>query len=229
LPDLTYPGYHKVCALHHPIEAPLEPLLDNFCEVEHTPTTHALFGYQLSSMSEVTTQVELTDETVRVLNRGPQKRIPWLLERFMGVYTGDVFVDDWTTWFSPVHTVYDHWWEDPVTGAPRPDRLKTAVFFTPVTDARTDLFTFVFAQGDSTGFLGRNLLLRPLITRLVSHEVECDRRIVEALADKSPELRGNQLGRFDKALGENRTRLASIYRGQSQSKAQADADGVAAG
>lgn len=218
-PRLEYPGYRRVALLHERVDVPLELVLDNFTEVEHTPTTHAFLGYALESMPEVETRVTTTDDAVRVYNAGPQKKIPWVLERLVGVYTGDVFVDDWTTRFSPVHAVYDQYWMDGESGEHRPDKLKIAVFFTPLDDTTTDLLVFIHTSAPRWGRWGLNaVLLPPLLRLLVGHEVRLDKRILEKLADRSVELRGLKLSRFDRPMGEHRRRIAALYRDNGASQ-----------
>src|SRR5246127_2256170 len=94
-----------VCNLHHPVNAPLELVLDNFCEIEHTPTTHAFFGYPLDRMQEVQVEFHPTDTSVRVVNRGPRKPITAPLRWMVGIGRDYQFMDDWTTHFSPVYSV----------------------------------------------------------------------------------------------------------------------------
>lgn len=210
-PDLERPGYHHVTSMSHLIEAPLEVVVDNFCEVEHTPTTHALFGYRKESLPHLQVTTELTETTVRVINEGPQKPIPRLIERAFGLYTDDVFVDDWTVHFSPVHIIYHQWWRDPKTQVSRRDHLHLGVFFTPVHDDETLLFTFAWSSRPRSII---DPLMRPILRAIVDREVTLDRRRIEALADKRPDLRGTRLGRFDVALREHRKRIARLYRGE---------------
>lgn len=209
-PDLSLPGFTQVASMSHLIEAPLEPVVDNFCEVEHTPTTHALFGYDAASLPDVRVTLECTDTTVRVLNEGRQKSIPRLIERAFGIQTGDTFIDDWTVHFSPVHIVYDQWWRDPKSHNARPSRIHLGVFFTPIDDDQTLLFTFAFSNRTPSIL---DPLLRPLLRRIVNHEVVLDQRRIERLADTNPDLRGARLGRFDAALREHRKRIDRLYRG----------------
>src|SRR5262249_2447520 len=115
-PAFEIDGYYNVCNLHHTVKAPLELVLDNFTEIEHTPTTHAFFGYPLERMHEVEVEFVTTDSTVRVINRGPSKPINFLLRLLLGIKRRYEFRDDWTTFFSPVYSIYDHWFEDPLTG-----------------------------------------------------------------------------------------------------------------
>jgi vanillate O-demethylase monooxygenase subunit len=200
-------------SLRQRIEAPLELVLDNFTEVEHTPRTHLFLGYAEETISEVQSHTEATNDSVRVVNKGQQKPIPRLLERLFGIVPGDIFVDEWVTRFSPVHTQYFHYWEDPETGEPRPDQLITTVFFNPVDRHTTDLFTFIEARGPQSDSPWLRRILKPIVRGLVRLEVVLDQRLLESITDKRTELDGRRLGRFDKALAENRKRLKSIYRG----------------
>lgn len=211
---------HHVATVRHVFEAPLELCLDNFIEVEHTPTTHAFLGYPLDRMHEVETRVEVTDESVRVVNVGPQKPIPRLVELLFGIKSGDRFTDDWTTYFSPVYTVYDHWWADPATGEPRPDHLLSAVFLNPIDAGATEVWTIAHGNRPPWARYGLGYLTRPLARALVDLEIRRDKRMVESLADKSTALRGNRLGRFDAALGEARKRIERIYRGRTTAESE---------
>lgn len=209
LPALGRPGYRHFGTLVHDIDSPLEPLLDNFSEVEHTPTTHALFGYRRDALADLEVEVTSGDDWVRVENRGPQKPIPALVERMFGVRTGDTFIDDWTVRFSPVHVVYDQWWRDRTTGEPRADRLHLGVFFSPIDRDETRMVT-VITSNRAPGRL--DPIVTPIMMGIVDREVRLDRARVEALADKRPDLRGTRLGRFDGALRELRKRIDNLYR-----------------
>lgn len=210
LPALGRPGFSHVGTLSHDVECALEPLVDNFSEVEHTPTTHALFGYRKDALAHLDVSVVLAPDSVRVLNEGPQKPLPRLIERAFGIKGGDTFIDDWTVRFSPVHIVYDQWWRDPKTREARRDRLHLGVFFTPIDRDETRLFTIIMSSRPPSPL---DLVLHPLVRALLEVEVRLDRRRVERLADQSPELRGTRLGRFDAPLRELRKRIDSIYRG----------------
>lgn len=212
-PRPDFDGYHSIGTLRHRIDAPLEVVLDNFIEVEHTATTHAFLGYERDQMANVSTQVETSDGSVRVVNRGPQKRLPLPLSLAFGIRAGDDFIDDWTTWFSPVYSVYDQWWADPRTNEPRKQRLRVAVFFTPAEAEVTDLFTFAWSSEPPWGRLGINFLLKPLARALVDLEVRLDKRMIERLGESGRELGGRPLGRFDMALLEARRRVDRVYRG----------------
>jgi phenylpropionate dioxygenase-like ring-hydroxylating dioxygenase large terminal subunit len=218
-PDLVFPkreGYFHLCTLHHVVKAPLEVTLDNFCEIEHTPTTHAFFGYDLGKMPAVKVRFETTENSVRVMNFGPPRRMAWLYRLLLGVRSNYLFYDDWTTYFSPVYSIYDHWWADPQTGNENMVRWKLFIFLTPRDASETALTTFVFTKSRFPGPAGGMRLMRWLLRRKIDHEICLDRDILEGLADQRPEIEGMKLSRFDKVLALNRERIARVYRANSQ-------------
>ncbi|MDC3962320.1 Rieske 2Fe-2S domain-containing protein [Polyangium jinanense] len=211
-PTLDVSGYHLIGKTRQRAEAPLEVTLDNFIEVEHTPEVHALLGYPRERMAEVTCEVTSTETSVRVYNEGPQKALPRPLYTLLQIEPGDSFVDDWTTWFSPVSTVYDQYWLDPATGERRPNALRIAIFFVPVTAGQTDIFALSYALAAPWDRYGLNAFAYLLTRAFVVMELRRDVTLLGKLADKSPELRGKTLSRFDKPLGLARKRIETIYR-----------------
>jgi len=211
-PEISVDGFEYITTQYYRVRAPMELVLDNFTEVEHTGTTHAMLGYDNARMGEVTVEVQTGEDTVRVVNRGPQKFLPWIVERVFRIRTGDIFVDDWVTCFQPVYTQYEHWWEDPETGKSRDEHLRTFVFFVPEDDGTTHLFVLAYARsGRGAGFV-RKFLLFPLMERLLRLEIGLDVDMIEGLANKEPHLEGMRLSRFDRVLVLNRRFLESHYR-----------------
>lgn len=213
-PAFDVAGYLPICVLKHTAEAPLELVTDNFCEIEHTPTTHAIFGYDLRRMHEVTVRFEPTETTVRIVNRGPSKRLGPLLRTLIGFRRGFLFHDDWTTHFSPVYSVYDHWWADPIAGGESKVRWRLYIFFTPVDEKRTDLMTFAFAKSRWPGPAGGLRLFRWLMRKHIDREIRLDLEILKGLASHETGIEGMKLSRFDRVLGLNRERIERVYRGQ---------------
>jgi phenylpropionate dioxygenase-like ring-hydroxylating dioxygenase large terminal subunit len=214
-PTFEIDGYYNICNLAHRVHAPLELVVDNFCEIEHTPTTHDFFGYPLERMQEVEVEFLPTDTSVRVVNRGPRKNFSRLFDWLLGVGRGYDFMDDWTTYFSPVYSVYDHWWQDPVSGKESRVRWRLYIFFVPIDAEETALFTFAFTKSSYPGPAGGMRLFKWLLVRKLDHEIQLDVRILEGLADKRTSIEGLKLSRFDKVLGLNRERIERVYRGQS--------------
>jgi phenylpropionate dioxygenase-like ring-hydroxylating dioxygenase large terminal subunit len=212
-PNFAEDRYFHLFNLHHQVNAPLEVTVDNFCEIEHTPTTHAFFGYALDTMHQVQVQFEATPKTVRVINQGPPKRMAAIYRALLGVRDNFLFYDDWTTFFSPVYSVYEHWWADPSSSKESMVRWKLFIFFTPRDEKSTHLTTMVYTKSRYPGPAGCMRAVRWLLRRKIDQEIRLDVRILESLADQSANLEGMKLSRFDKVLAMNRDRINGVYRG----------------
>lgn len=212
-PSMDITGFTPVGRVVRRVRAPLELVVDNFVEVEHTGQVHYVFGYATEAMADVQVDVTTGDDWVRVYNEGPQRPLPWPLRKALGYPRGGLFVDDWTTRFRPVHAVYDQYWIDPSTRERVGQALRNIVFFNPISELETDVFVFLLSLEPLWGRRGVNLLLQPIVRRLGELEIGADVRAIERLADKSPRITGNQLGRFDKGLIATRNRIDRIYRG----------------
>jgi nitrite reductase/ring-hydroxylating ferredoxin subunit len=215
LPKFAVEGFYNVCNLMHRVKAPLELTLDNFCEIEHTATAHDLLGYPLERMHEVQVEFEPTDTSVRVINKGPSKKIPWYYRALLGIGSNYLFMDDWTTYFSPVYSIYDHWWQNPVTGRESMVRWRLYIFFVPYDRCETGIFTFAFTKSRFPGPNGSVSPFKWLLRSHVNKEVNLDVQILEGLADMSTGIEGMKLSRFDRVLGLNRERIETIYRGSA--------------
>lgn len=210
-PALDAMGFRQAGVLFHQARAPLELVLDNFCEVEHTPVVHDLLGYE--ALDDVEVKTTATADEVRVYNVGPQKPIPAALGALFRIRPGDRFVDEWVTRFSPVHCIYDQYWLDGATGARRPSRLRNAVFFVPEGPRLTRLVTFVFADSPVWRIPILSGLTRLVALTTITREIALDARLLARMVGVDPALAGMKLGRFDKAIGLNRARLDALYRG----------------
>ncbi|MFO0626712.1 MAG: Rieske 2Fe-2S domain-containing protein [Polyangiales bacterium] len=214
-PKLEVEGWWCFARHRVRVEAPLELVLDNFIEVEHTPTTHLVLGYALDAMPDVRVETTLTDDAVEVYNEGRQRALPGPLRAMLELQANDHFVDHWVTRFSPVYTVYEQYHVDPTSRVTRPTRLRIAVFFNPVDEARTELVVLGYVSQPPWGRRGLNAVAFPLVRALLLEEVRRDKVMIERLADLRPSLKGAALGRFDKALVASRARIARIYRGEA--------------
>ncbi len=215
-PDLAPAGFFPICTLHHVIPAPLELAVDNFTEIEHSGTVHTTFGYDLERMHEVKVRFESTEDSVRVVNVGPTKRLNPLFARLIGVRRGDLFHDDWTTYFSPLYTVYDHWWTSPDGSRESMVRWRLYLFFVPIDDATTRLISVTYAKSRYPGPAGGLRLFKWLMRREIDREVTADVNMLVHLADYDTGIAGLKLSRFDKVLGLTRERIGTIYRGRSR-------------
>jgi phenylpropionate dioxygenase-like ring-hydroxylating dioxygenase large terminal subunit len=217
LPSFDVNGYFHLATLIHTMPAPLELTLDNFIELEHSATVHRTFGYDLDRMHEVAVRYEPTDTTLRVVTAGPTKRLGWLVSRFFGAYPGDLFHDDWTTHFSPVHNVVDHWWTSPDGAREGMIRWRLYIFFVPVDERTTRVVTVTYAKSRYPGPAGGLRLLRWRFRQELDAEIGADAELLGHLSSHDTGLDGMKLSRFDKGLGLARERLNRIYRGEGLS------------
>lgn len=208
-------GFSPVSVTRHRAAAPLATVLDNFTEVEHTGVVHWMLGYPPESIDEIEVDTSHTPDSVRVFNRGPQRRLPRPLTRLLKLGRDDDFIDDWTTRFSPVHTVFDQYWIDPLTDEHRGPHIRIGVVYTPVHAQITDVYTLVHVNAPKTGRFGLDGLLHLLLKGFTEAEVRLDTQLLSGMADPRASVRGRRLGRFDKVLRLHRARIESLYRGRA--------------
>jgi phenylpropionate dioxygenase-like ring-hydroxylating dioxygenase large terminal subunit len=213
-PKLDPEGFLPICTLQHVIPAPLELAVDNFTEIEHSGTVHDTFGYDLDRMHEVKVRYDVTDASVRVVNEGPTKRMNPVFAWLLGVKKGDVFHDDWTTYFSPMYSVYDHWWTSPDGSRESMVRWRLYLFFVPIDEAKTLLTSVTYAKSRYPGPAGGLRLVKRLFRKQIDREVTADVDMLYHMADYDTDIAGMKLSRFDKVLGLTRDRIRTIYRGE---------------
>ncbi|MBK8396959.1 MAG: Rieske 2Fe-2S domain-containing protein [Leptospiraceae bacterium] len=213
-PHFNIEGFHLLEISHYVIKAPLEIVLDNFTEVEHTPNVHAFLGYDPDRMKEVTIETQTEDYSVKIKNIGPQKKLPTIFRYILNLKKDDLLVDEWTTFFSPIYTVYDQYWIDSESKHPRRNCLRIFAFFNPIGDNEVQLIAFTYMKYEPFSNLGLNLLIKPAIQQIVKLEILRDKEILEKISDKNPNISGMKLTRFDRSLGPNRKRIQKIYRGE---------------
>jgi phenylpropionate dioxygenase-like ring-hydroxylating dioxygenase large terminal subunit len=196
------------------VGAPLQLVIDNFSEVEHTVTTHPHFGFDAALAGQAVNELASTEDAVIVRSHGPAKMPPLDTRLAVGIRRGDHFRTDYTCQFDPPRSVVTHWWTDPA-GRERMLKYHVHHFFVPQDESATMVVTFGFLKirwpvlRHFAGRLGGRLLMRK--TR---QTVEEDRFLLENLADQSPDLAGMALSRFDPVLAMTRERLQRIYYGR---------------
>lgn len=215
LPDASMPGWLPICTLRHTVPAPLELTVDNFNEIEHSGTVHDTFGYDLDRMHEVNVRFEATDREVRVVNVGPTKRINPIFALMINIRNGDLFHDEWTTRFSPVHSVFDHWWTSPDGKRESMVRWRLYIFFVPIDAVTTQVVSVTYAKSRYPGPAGSLRLMRWKMRQQIDREIRHDIDMLHYMADYNHGLEGMKLSRFDKVMGLTRERIARIYRGET--------------
>ena len=215
LPQLDFPEYELACALEHRIEAPLELVVDIFAEMEHAPTSHTFFGYNLADTAAVEPIFDFShEERIHLLSIVPQRPLPWLLENLFGIHGGDRFFNHLTMHFSPVYHTYEIYWENAKTDQPRQERLLSVFFFNPIDDRQTQCLSLHYLAAPRWGRLIFHLVQKHVLQWVLEREVKRDKQMLEQIADMRVDLTGMCLGRFDRILVEYRKRLQRLYRRQ---------------
>jgi phenylpropionate dioxygenase-like ring-hydroxylating dioxygenase large terminal subunit len=202
--DFAGTEFNRVCA-------PLELVIDNFSEVEHTVITHPHFGFDREQASRAVVELETAEDSITVRNYGPAKMPPIDTRIAVAIRRGDSFHSNYTFRFDPPRSSVTHLWTNPRTGQERMLKYHVVHYFVPEDETTTTIVTFGFLKirwpvirhlGPQMGWLFRRKLRRT---------VEEDAFLLENLADKSPSLEGMKLSRFDPILGLTRERLQRIY------------------
>ena len=206
-------GWDFAGAVFNNVPAPLQLVIDNFSEIEHTVTTHPHFGLDPAHIAEAEMKLETAADSVTVRIHGPAKRPPLDTRLVVGWRRGDYFHSDYTFHFDPPRSLVTHWWTNPRTGRERFFKYHVVHYFVPEDDKTTRMATFAFLQIRWPLFrhLGRHLGW--LLRRRTWQTVEEDVALLANLADQSITLEGMKLSRFDAILGLTRERLRRVYDG----------------
>src|SRR5262245_3297015 len=142
LPQIDVNGYLSVGIVVHRVQAPLELVIDNFSEIEHTVTMHPAFGIDPARTHEAEVRFEPTDRSVAVYNAGPAKRPPLVARLALLFRRRYVFHSDYTFTFDPPRSVVDHYWTDPARGGEAMIRYRLHHYFVPEDEHASRIVTF---------------------------------------------------------------------------------------
>lgn len=212
-PLINEDKFYHVGNFQHTIPAPLELTVDNFNEIEHSGTVHDTFGYDLEHLADVKVTFEQTDDSVTVKNVGITKKLFKPFAWGLGIGKDYLFHDHWTTRFSPVYSVFDHWWTSADGKKEGMFRWRLYIFFWPIDEHTTAATSFVYAKGRYPGPTGGLKFAKYILRPEVDREIRQDIKMLEYMGDKSVDITGMKLSRFDKVLGLTRERINRIYRG----------------
>ncbi len=208
---------------HHAgvIDAPFYVVVDNFTEIEHSPTNHFVFAFDKTGIREVEPHVEIKKDSILIRYEGPQRNVPWwTFASMVGLKPGTKHIIEFEVRFNPMQWIYNFYWEDPKTGQRLPQRILQHAFITP----RDDGSTAAFLQFYATLPIMKYRALRPAIKRifmtLADHEFNLDKRICENVAEMGPQpgFDGLQLGKFDRVLRQTRKFISEIYDGPPEAE-----------
>lgn len=216
LPAMDVDGYNWIGLDTGVIYAPFELVVDNFIEIEHSPTNHAIFAFDAQDITRVEPKVETVGDSIHVIYEGTQRHIPWWTPTRLFIQPRSHLVIDFMANFKPIHFIYNMKWLDRTTNKVLPNRIREFAFLTPANENETHIFLFFF----STLGLFSEKSLAPLrnisskrFLKMAHHEFDLDKNIVEEVArtDKRTDLKGLQLGKFDRVLRETRRLINSAY------------------
>lgn len=213
LPVVAMDGWDFAGAVFNRLRAPLQLVIDNFSEIEHTVTTHPHFGFDPARAGEAVIELETDEDSVTVRGHGPAKTPPWDTRLTVGFRRGDRFHADYAFRFDPPRSIVTHWWSDPRTGRERMFKYHVVHYFVPEDEKVTRMVTFAFMKIHWRLLRHLGPRMGWLLRRRTWQTVEEDARLLENLADQSTSLEGMKLSRFDSILGLTRDRLKRIYHG----------------
>lgn len=210
LPTLTMDGWEFVGAVFDKVRAPLELVVDNFSEIEHSVTIHPHFGIDRDRASEAVVELETAEDFVTIRTRGPAKSLPLDTRIGVGMRRGDLFHSINTMRFDPPRSSVTHLWTEPA-GRERMLKYHAVIYFVPDDQTTTTIVTFGFLKVDWPVFRHLSRRVSWLFRRRIQQAVDEDVFLLENLADKSPGVEGMKLSRFDPILSLTRERLQRIY------------------
>jgi phenylpropionate dioxygenase-like ring-hydroxylating dioxygenase large terminal subunit len=211
LPDLRKDGWAMAGVVINPVKAPLELLLDNFAEVEHTVTAHPQFGIDIAQASKAVLELETTEDTFTARNHGPSKPPPLATCLLAWTWRGDEFHSDYTFRFDPPRSAVEHYWTNPRTGRERMAKYFLYHYFVPVDERNSMVVTFGYLH---SRWPGTNWIAQKMgwfVRKKIKETIDEDAWLLENLADYDTSIEGMKLSRFDKVLGLTRERLYRVY------------------
>ncbi len=145
-PELDTAGFTWIGAFQMRARSPLELVVDNFNELEHAGVNHTTFGFDQQRIAQATVLIESTETATRMLTKGPTKPGPLLTRLLIGYNRDYWFCSDTWTYYSPVYSLIDHWWETPGGAREARVRWRVFLFYVPVDADQTDIVMFVYGK-----------------------------------------------------------------------------------
>jgi len=215
-PDIDDDGLNFVGLLHHDISAPFQLIADNFTEIEHSPSNHAIFAFDIDGIPDVEPKWEVHDDRITINYTGPQRKYSlWTGTSLFAGAPGTELHIDFDVFFSPVRWRYQMRWKDS-SGNWLKHRIIEHAVLNPLSETETDVFIWFY---HSSPLFRPNALMRSMFARvfkgIAKHEFDLDKNIVERTFSARPliDFEGCQLGRFDRVLRATREMIDKKYLG----------------
>lgn len=207
IPACEFPSHRFAHGLRRVVPAPLELLVDNFVEIEHTGTAHWAFGFPQTELDNVQLTMEDEDWGLRATWVGPQKPAGQSAFSLVGVRPGDQMRMVADTRFGPLNVLYDISWHDPKTGEKRPFSILERAFFARTGPGESLLYAFYNVKyGEGVPWWVQHILKRTM-PWLIRYEYYLDRKVLQAMDPERIDLRGYRLGRLDAPVIAHRRRM----------------------
>lgn len=210
-PGLAEDDHAFACVVAKDIAAPLQLVVDNMTELEHTGAVHKKLAFGTGDFDTVETRCQHDDDAVTIFYEGRQRPVPVYLSLLSGLRRGDAYVQTATVSFTPPCASYRLWWTAGKDGSIRPFGLRFVNYYTEVDRDRTSLFSFVYWKTAGTLMNALSSLSLPVLRAIVAAELERDRAIIEKMPRNEATLQWFQLNRFDRPLVATRKLMQRHY------------------
>ena len=210
-PDLLSDDHVFTCAIEKQIAAPVQLVIDNMTELEHTGMVHRELAFGIDDFDTVDTRCESDGEGVSIFYRGRQRPLPLYLSMLTGLRRGDVYIQTARVSFTPPCASYRIWWTTADGKTTRSFGLRFVNYYTETGPDCTSLFSFVFWKTEGTLLGAIPSLSASLFARIVSLELERDKRIIEKVPHAEATLDWFQLNHFDRPLVATRKLMQRHY------------------
>jgi phenylpropionate dioxygenase-like ring-hydroxylating dioxygenase large terminal subunit len=210
-PALAEDDHAFACVVAKDIAAPLQLVVDNMTELEHTGLVHKKLAFGIDDFETVETRCQHDDDEVAIFYEGRQRPFPLYLSLLTGLRRGDVYVQTAHVSFTPPCAAYRLWWTIGKGGNSRSFGLRFVNYYTEVDATRTSLFSFVFWRTKGTLMHAIPRVSLPVFRAIVSAELERDKTVIEKMPQQEATLEWFQLNRFDKPLVATRRLMQRHY------------------
>lgn len=221
----AWAGFERMPVIDMIIRSPLAPVMDNFSEIEHVPYVHKILGWDAADAARMQIEIDNRADGSDALAWGPQRDLPNVLLKAIDrilMRRGDTSLLEYGFRFSPVHTIFQPGWGDPVTRERRSFSVRATSVLVPIDRQTTRLINFPFVKLHDERLRPLRMVIKATAWLSLRSELKLDAAICEKQAFGDTEsLRGMRLDKHDRQVSHNRKLLERIYYGGAGSEAEA--------
>jgi len=213
-PTIEREGWSFVGSVEHVIDGPLQLVVDNMTELEHTGAVHRMLAFGIDDLTSVRTRADRHGDIIRIFYEGPQRPLSFAFRSAFDVRKGDTYRQDAEIHADPVHSRYTIHWHDPADDTARRFAMRFVIFYVPTTAESTKMYTFAHWSVPKGRWLGLyDRIVGAEFMRTVRYELGQDKAIIEKLPYEEMDIRRFKLGPFDRPMALTRALLAERYWG----------------